>query len=230
MPINKIEINFAIPVELTDAEMKVLDTIANDAARRTETAERVHWAAGCGSKPNWSKTDCAIFGYEPTADSPEAGEPTFNDDIFSIETATRERYQSEPFEPEKRRTPIADMLLAMRDPHKRSGVGLIREERVRQLTVEGWTPEHDDEHIYGELAQASQAYCHAAIHQSIHGSSDMNFLKFIPNPFPKNWDSKWWKPSTDPIRNLVKAGALIAAEIDRLRRKGRKERLDKVSE
>lgn len=32
------------------------------------------------------------------------------------------------------------------------------------------------------------------------------------------WDASWWKPSADPIRNLVKAGALIAAEIDRLQR------------
>ena len=30
------------------------------------------------------------------------------------------------------------------------------------------------------------------------------------------WAKKWWKPSDDPVRNLVKAGALIAAEIDRL--------------
>jgi hypothetical protein len=32
----------------------------------------------------------------------------------------------------------------------------------------------------------------------------------------------WWKPSDNPIRNLEKAGALIAAEIDRLIRKGAK--------
>lgn len=32
------------------------------------------------------------------------------------------------------------------------------------------------------------------------------------------WDEEWWKPSEDPVRNLVKAGALIAAEIDRLQR------------
>lgn len=32
------------------------------------------------------------------------------------------------------------------------------------------------------------------------------------------WDENWWKPSLDPIRNLVKAGALLAAEIDRLQR------------
>ena len=32
------------------------------------------------------------------------------------------------------------------------------------------------------------------------------------------WSDKWWKPSDDPVRNLVKAGALLAAEIDRLQR------------
>lgn len=34
------------------------------------------------------------------------------------------------------------------------------------------------------------------------------------------WDEEWWKPSLDPIRNLEKAGALIAAEIDRLEAAG----------
>ena len=33
------------------------------------------------------------------------------------------------------------------------------------------------------------------------------------------WDDEWWKPTPDDrIRELVKAGALIAAEIDRLLR------------
>jgi hypothetical protein len=31
------------------------------------------------------------------------------------------------------------------------------------------------------------------------------------------WDESWWKPG-DRIRELAKAGALIAAEIDRLNR------------
>ena len=38
-----------------------------------------------------------------------------------------------------------------------------------------------------------------------------------PDSWP--WALGWWKPGTDPIRNLEKAGALIAAEIDRLLRK-----------
>lgn len=106
--ITKIEVSFARPVELTDGDMQSLDRIVNDAARRTETPEFVHWAAGTGSKPNWSKTDCRIFGYEPTADSPESGEPTWDDSVYSIETATRERYESEPFKPYKKAKTDAD--------------------------------------------------------------------------------------------------------------------------
>lgn len=97
--ISKIEVSFARPVELTQNEMQEIHAIVGEAARRTETPEFVHWAAGTGSKPNWSKTDCAIFGYQPTADSPESGEPTFDDSVYFIETATRERYDTEPFKP-----------------------------------------------------------------------------------------------------------------------------------
>jgi hypothetical protein len=99
MKVTKIEVNFARPVDLTDGEMRRIDEIANDAARRTETLEFVHWAASVGSKPNWSKTDCKIWGFEATADSPESGEPMWDDSVFCIETATRERYESELFKP-----------------------------------------------------------------------------------------------------------------------------------
>lgn len=99
MTISKIEVSFARPVELTDGEQQRIHAIVSDMARRTETPEFVHWAAGTGSKPNWSKTDCKIFGMEPTADSPESGEPTWDDSVFCIETATRERYDTEPFKP-----------------------------------------------------------------------------------------------------------------------------------
>ncbi len=95
--ISKIEVLFARPVELTDGEMQRIHGIVNDAAQRTETPEFVHWAAGTGSKPNWSKTDCKIWGMKPTADSPDSGEPTWDDSVYFIETASRERYDSEPF-------------------------------------------------------------------------------------------------------------------------------------
>jgi hypothetical protein len=50
-----------------------------------------------------------------------------------------------------------------------------------------------------------------------------DFAGYIPSDktlIPKDWpwDLSWLKPSPDPKHNLVKAGALIAAEIDRLNR------------
>lgn len=78
-------------------------------------------------------------------------------------------------------------------------------ERQRQISVEGWTPEHDDEHTDDELSLAAASY---AICDRAHMSP--------PGFWP--WDRKWWKPSDQPRRNLIKAGALILAEIERLDR------------
>jgi hypothetical protein len=109
MSITKIEVSFALPVEILDSEMQQLSEIVNNAARRTETPEFVHWGAECGSKPNWSKTDCRIFGYEPTADSPDSGEPTFDDSVLYFATATRERYSTDtPWKPYQKPKTNAD--------------------------------------------------------------------------------------------------------------------------
>ncbi|KVD71841.1 hypothetical protein WI89_01050 [Burkholderia ubonensis] len=81
-------------------------------------------------------------------------------------------------------------------------------ERRRHVEAEGWTPERDDEHSNGELARAAACYAHAA--GSWMGQHRM------PAEWP--WEREWWKPST-PRRDLVKAGALILAEIERLDRR-----------
>lgn len=86
------------------------------------------------------------------------------------------------------------------------GARLIAVERQRQVETEGWTPEHDAIHTQGELAASAVAYVQLAA-----GMSPQTVMRHY---WP--WDAKWLKPSYDPIRNLVKAGALIAAEIDRL--------------
>lgn len=86
-----------------------------------------------------------------------------------------------------------------------TGVEIIAAERERQQTQEGWTPDHDDEHGEGELRKA--ALCFLA---------DVWSDTRCPRGWPWHW--KWWKPSDDQILNLAKAGALIAAEIDRLQR------------
>lgn len=82
-------------------------------------------------------------------------------------------------------------------------------ERKRQVTAEGWTPGHDDEYEHGELADA--AGCYAL-------SSDLfDCAGEPPRPWP--WPDEWWKP-TSRRRDLVKAGALILAEIERIDRAG----------
>ena len=83
-------------------------------------------------------------------------------------------------------------------PIPAQGTTAITAERQRQVAVEGWTPEHDAHHSKGELARAAACYALGAR---------------PPGLWP--WEDKWWKPS-DTKRNLEKAGALIAAEIDRL--------------
>lgn len=83
-----------------------------------------------------------------------------------------------------------------------TAVEMIAAERARQIEVEHWTPEHDAEHASGDLARAAACYA-------------------LPEGWRSDdiwpWHPGWWKPSPDDrIRELVKAGALIAAEIDRL--------------
>lgn len=111
-----------------------------------------------------------------------------------------------------------------------SGAELITAERQRQIDVEGWTPEHDDSHDGGELARAASCYAFPCFTWR-----DAHYKE--PENWP--WGEGWWKPiysylswggiqdvvnEGNPnkidarIRDLTKAGALVAAEIDRLQR------------
>lgn len=94
----------------------------------------------------------------------------------------------------------------------KTGAELIAEERDRQINVEGWTPEHDDAHTHRELAMAACAYAGYTT-----ASTHENARTIAQSWWPDEWDQSWFKP-TSHISNLVKAGALIAAEIDRLQR------------
>jgi hypothetical protein len=100
-----------------------------------------------------------------------------------------------------------------------TGAELIAAERLRQIVEEKWSARHDAEHRRGELSKAAVHYANVASTQAAFGITG-NFL--VPGNWP--WDAKWWKPSKDPVRNLVKAGALIAAEIDRLLAAGKTRR------
>jgi hypothetical protein len=85
----------------------------------------------------------------------------------------------------------------------------VMNERNRQHNEEGWTPEHDDAHTFGELAHAAACYAMPIFVRP----------EEMPIGWPTDWDEDWWKP-TDRRRDLVKAAALILAEIERLDRIG----------
>lgn len=93
----------------------------------------------------------------------------------------------------------------------------IELERARQQLVEGWTPEHDDTHDNGELAYAAVVYARHATDAGGAGEALMRDARRIGAPQDWPWSLDWYKPS-DRRRDLVKAGALIVAEIERLDR------------
>lgn len=94
-------------------------------------------------------------------------------------------------------------------------------ERKAQRRREGWSNAHDDEHDNGEMAKAAACYCLTArspaqLQVSLKGPHQPLPIKAI---WP--WALRWFKPK-DPRRDLVRAGALIIAEIERLDRKAAK--------
>ena len=104
-----------------------------------------------------------------------------------------------------------------------TGAERIAAERQRQIEQEGWSEEHDTEHRQEQLVRAAACYAlpRWLRDRSIWGMPLRRLLWA--------WDEQWWKPapthlSDDPradrIRELEKAGALIAAEIDRLQAEG----------
>ena len=99
----------------------------------------------------------------------------------------------------------------------KSGVDLIAEERKRQVEEENWDEEHDRELPVGDLAVFGACYVldFAARYSGQHETWRAKYNKASKALFP--FDDEWWKPTPDnPIKQLIKAGALIAAEIDRL--------------
>jgi len=95
------------------------------------------------------------------------------------------------------RRPLSPSLLA------------IAAERFRQIDAEGWTPEHDDEHASGVMARAGACY---AMMPAFRRTGAYSINPNMAGMWP--WDRTWWKPADDR-RDLVRAGALIVAELDK---------------
>lgn len=130
----------------------------------------------------------------------------------------------------------------------KTGIELIADERKRQIYVEGWNNLHDDDHDTMQLSGAAGCYVANAINKSYEGEPHTNKKRarfqynydaeknFLVNsgdrgdrqlskggwkdgwPWGEDWDKR---EKHDIMRSLVIAGALIAAEIDRLQPQGR---------
>lgn len=105
----------------------------------------------------------------------------------------------------------------------KTGIEMIADERKRQVEVEGYSEQHDSCHSPRKLIQAAQTYLESAdltLHSKEFSPSNswhQTNLPFYRNEIKRTWpwEQESFKPTTD-IRDLVKAGALIAAAIDRL--------------
>lgn len=94
----------------------------------------------------------------------------------------------------------------------------IAAERRRQIAVEGWDAAHDDaEHDSGQLAAAAACYAAGSkLEQPMPAANVAAWERGSRMVWP--WSAEWWKPKGGRRRMLVKAGALIVAEIERLDR------------
>lgn len=104
----------------------------------------------------------------------------------------------------------AEAAIALMVASMTPGVKAIADERNR--TAKRWGNDHDQQHPVAALVDAAQCYAEAASMQ-IRGVF-RDSLPPLPIEWP--WDSRYWRPSINPMRNLEKAGALIASEWDRL--------------
>ena len=102
-------------------------------------------------------------------------------------------------------------------------IDLITKERRLQITEKKYDDKHDDYHDKGELLQAAKCYIeYVCLNSKIMDNTNdsyVNNLKIYrsgkrPENWPPQFDKDSWNPDS-PIRDLVKAAALIAAEVDR---------------
>lgn len=80
-------------------------------------------------------------------------------------------------------------------------LSLISAERLRQINQEGFTAAHDQVHDKGELEDYAKF-----------------LLTGMKEYFPEGWEAQWYHKrfKRSHKENLIKAAALLAAEIDRL--------------
>ena len=94
----------------------------------------------------------------------------------------------------------------------KTGIELIAEERAEQIGKHGWTPEHDDTHTDGSLRVVAATL-------ACDGTDAA-----VTDPLDRGSDCDPWglleklQGDENRVHRLAVAGALIAAEIDRIQR------------
>lgn len=146
-------------------------------------------------------------------------EPDLREALISMVAQAREALVSGEFD--KSRVAIAGLAtwaheVATLDavpifaPNPSAALLDVAAERRRQIEAEGWTPEHDDGHSDGALAMAAACYACPDPRIEVFPNGQQS-----PEGWP--WSAYWWKPK-DRRSNLVRAAALLLAEIERLDR------------
>lgn len=95
------------------------------------------------------------------------------------------------------------------------GGSIIAKERLRQIEKFDWSPAHDDQYNAGELLIYSQYWMSMEELVAVRE----NAKKFLQEYGGSGWGDEWFKyDERTPVERLARAGALIAAEIDRVNR------------
>lgn len=113
----------------------------------------------------------------------------------------------------------------------KTGIELIAEERNRQVDKLGYDEDHDSMETAFQLSGAAALYIANAINKDFkdhtHYDSKGDCARFQFREIDsRKWREEWpWndrdgRRDADVLTSLIKAGALIAAEIDRLKNGG----------
>lgn len=170
--------------------------------------------AGLGSgwpKPNAHVVDAACLAFDPGfRQRPFHEATTIRRGGVSWLQAWRHAFEDQGFKGRTASAGLEDhpqrpVIMEADDPSVFASSALrdIAAERARQVEVEGRSAAHDDNYPSGELARAGACY-------ALHAGVDLG--EETPAFWP--WDRAWWKPKS-ARRDLVRAAALIVAEIDR---------------
>lgn len=97
-------------------------------------------------------------------------------------------------------------------------MGKLMVERLRQVDEEGYNPKHDEKHAPAELAAAAAAYAASAATVAL-APDPTDALHFPAWIVQRLWP--WWRETfkpKSPERDLVRAGALVIAALERIER------------